>query len=124
MNFLANAPTSWDDTKAIEGKIGEYAIIARRKGDSWYIGGMTNWDAREVEIDLSKILPEGTNFKAEIIRDSENSSRMATDYVREVIDVTSASTLKIKMVKGGGFAVKMTPKMIPVIGDIIKFFTE
>ena len=124
LNFLANAPTSWDDTKALEGKIGEYAIIARRKGDSWYIGGMTDWNSREVEIDLSKILPEGKDFKAEIIKDVENSNRMATDYVREVQEITSATTLKIKMQKGGGFAVKITPKMIPVVDDIIKFFAD
>jgi alpha-glucosidase len=124
LNFLANAPTTWDDTKALEGKIGEYAVIARRKGDSWYIGGMTDWKSREVEIDLSKILPEGKDFKAEIIRDVENSNRKATDYVREVQEITSATTLKIKMQKGGGFAVKITPKMIPVVDDIIKFFAD
>ncbi len=124
LNFIATAPTTWDETKAIEGKIGEYVVVARRKGDSWYIGGMTDWNARDVNIDLSKILPEDTDFKAEIIRDSENSNKNASDYVREIKDVDSTTNLKIKMEKGGGFAIKITPKLIPVIDDIINFFSE
>ncbi len=124
LHFIASAPTSWDDTKALEGKIGEYVVVARRKGDSWYIGGMNDWKERSVEIDLSKILPEDADYKAEIIRDSKNSNRNARDYKREIKDVTSESRLKIDMVKGGGFAVKLTPKRIPIIDDIVRFFTD
>ncbi len=124
LNFIANAPTSWDDTRAIEGKIGEYVVVARRKGDSWYIGGMNNWTARDITIDLSKILPEDEDYKAEIIRDSANSNKMARDYIREIKEVSSDTNLKIRMEQGGGFAIKITPKLIPVIDDIVKFFTE
>jgi len=124
LNFIAHAPTSWDDSKALEGKIGEYVVVARRKGDAWYIGGMNDWNERTVEIDLSKILPEDSDFKAEIIRDSKNSNRLARDYKREVKEVTSESKLKIDMKKGGGFAIKITPKRIPIIDDIVKFFTD
>ena len=55
VEFIANVPTVWDETVALDGKLGEYAVIARRKGDTWYIGAITNWEARTVEIDLNKI---------------------------------------------------------------------
>ena len=57
LNFIANTPTTWDDTKALDGKIGEFVVVARRSGDNWYVGGMNDWIEREVEIDFSKILP-------------------------------------------------------------------
>ncbi len=124
LHFIANTPTTWDDTKALEGKIGEYVVVARRKGDSWYIGGMSDWKGRTVEIDLSQILESDTDYKAEIIRDSVNSDRLPRDYKREVKEVNSESRMKIEMKSGGGFAIKLTPKRIPIIDDIIKFFTD
>ena len=124
LHFIANAPTSWDDTKALEGRIGEYVVVARRKGDVWYIGGMNDWNARTVTVDLSKFLPEDSEYKVEIIRDSKNSDNLPCDYKREIKEVNSDSVLKIDMSKGGGFAMKLTPKRIPIIDDIIRFFTE
>ena len=58
--------------QAIEGKMGEYVVIARRKGDKWYLGGMCGWGGKDVEIDLSKFLPEG-KYLAKIVRDTINS---------------------------------------------------
>ncbi len=110
LKFIATTPTSWDDTKAIEGKIGEYVVLARRKGDSWYIGGMNNQTARDVTIDLSKILPADKNYNVEIVRDCENSNKVASDYILETKEVSSDKILKIRMEQGGGFAMKITPK--------------
>ncbi len=110
LKFIASTPTSWDDTKVIKGKMGEYVVVARRKGDSWYVGGMNDWTARDITIDLSKILPTDGNFYMEIIRDCENSNKMASDYVCETKEVSSDNILKIRMEQGGGFAIKITPK--------------
>jgi len=124
LRFIANAPTTWDDTKVLEAKIGELAVIARRKDDVWYIGGMTDWSERKVTLDLSKILPAETLYKAEIIRDSANSNKLARDYRREVKEVSSTDKLSIIMRQGGGFAVKLTPKKLSFFDDVVKFFTE
>ena len=116
LEFIATTPTTWDDSKAIEGKIGEYVVLVRRNGDTYYIAGMNGGDAREVEIDFSKILPEDTVAKAEIVRDTVNSDKLPRDYKQEVIDVNSESKLKLKMEKGGGFAIKLTPCVIDIFG--------
>lgn len=109
LKFIATTPTTWDDSKAIEGKLGEYAVIARRKGDVWYIAGMADWNGKKVSIDLSKILDAG-DYEAEIIRDSINSNIVASDYKRETKTVSSSDILDLEMKNGGGFAVKLTPK--------------
>jgi len=123
-DFIKTIPTTWDDTKVLEAKIGELAVIARRKDDVWYIGGMTDWSERKVTLDLSKILPAETLYKAEIIRDSANSNKLARDYRREVKEVSSTDKLSIIMRQGGGFAVKLTPKKLSFFDDVVKFFTE
>ncbi len=122
LKFIANAPTSWDETVTLEGKIGEYVVVARRKGDSWYVGGMNDWTARDVSINLSKILHKDKSYNAEIIRDTENSNKLALDYTREIKEVSSDTNLKIRMEQGGGFAIKITPQRISIIDDIIELF--
>ncbi|MFR6032286.1 MAG: glycoside hydrolase family 97 C-terminal domain-containing protein [Bacilli bacterium] len=109
LNFIANTPTTWDDTKALDGKIGEFVVVARRSGDNWYVGGMNDWNEREVEIDFSKILPEDTEYKAEIIRDSVNSNKLARDYKR-IQGCGFNHKNENYHEKGGGFAIKLTPK--------------
>lgn len=108
LDFIAAVPTTWDDTKVIEGKMGDYVVIARRKGDKWYLGGMCGWGGKDVEIDLSKFLPEG-KYLAKIVRDTVNSDDIPEDYKIETMKATSASKLKISMKSGGGFAVKFMP---------------
>jgi alpha-glucosidase len=105
LKYLAEVPTSWDETKVLSGKLGEYIVIARKKGDDWYIGGLTNWTGREVEIDLSKL--GSGNYKAELFTDGINSNRKASDYLFQEKQVSSSDQLKITMKKGGGFAVKL-----------------
>ncbi len=104
--FIAAIPTVWDKTLPINGKVGEYIVMARQKGDTWYVGGLTDWTERDVEVDLS-FLGEG-QFHAEIFRDGINADRVAKDYKREVMNVTSGSKLKLQMAPGGGFVVKIT----------------
>ncbi len=116
LKFMAETPTTWDETKVLEGKIGKYVVIARRSGEDWYIGGMCDWDGKEVDIDLSKILLPGTEYKAEIISDGANAGRVGTDFKYCVKSITSADKLKLKMAPGGGFAVKLSPKSFEIFG--------
>lgn len=103
--FIAKIPTVWDETEALDGKVGEYCIIARRAGDVWYVGGMTNWDEREVEIDLS-FLDEG-NYAATEFVDGPNANKLGRDFLKKSIEVKGGSKLKVKMAQGGGFAMKI-----------------
>lgn len=119
LKFMAETPTTWDETKVLEGKIGKYVVIARRHGKDWYIGGMCDWDGKEVEIDLSKILSPDTDYKAEIIRDGANAGRVGTDFKYCVKSLTSADKLKLKMAPGGGFAVKLSPKNFEIFGIVL-----
>lgn len=119
LKFMAETPTTWDETKVLEGKIGKYVVIARRHEKDWYIGGMCDWDGKEVEIDLSKILSPDTDYKAEIIRDGANAGRVGTDFKYCVKSLTSADKLKLKMAPGGGFAVKLSPKNFEIFGIVL-----
>jgi alpha-glucosidase len=104
--FIADIPTIWDETKAINGKVAEYVTIARRKGDTWYLGSLTNWDARTLEIDLS-FLGEG-KFIAEVFRDGANADRAARDYKKEKIKIPDNRRLTVNMAPGGGYAMIIT----------------
>jgi len=106
-DFIATTPTVFDETIALDGKIGEYVLLARRKADKWYVGAMTNWDGRTIELDLS-FLPEG-NYEAVVFQDGINADREATDYKRELIQVKSGDKIKIKMASGGGWAAQISP---------------
>lgn len=103
-DFIAKIPTVWDQTVALDGKVGEYCIIARRSGDVWYVGGMTNWNEREVEIDLS-FLGEG-NYRVTEFVDGLNANKIARDY-RKVESTLDGRTKKVRMAMGGGFALKI-----------------
>jgi alpha-glucosidase len=104
-DFIAAVPTTFDETVALDGKVGEYVAIARRKGSTWHIGTMTNWDARNLSIDLS-FLGEG-NYKAVIFEDGVNADKDGTDYKRTVVNLTSKDKLNIKLASGGGWAARL-----------------
>lgn len=104
-NFIADIPTVWDKTVALDGKVGEYVAIARQHGNEWYVGALTNWDARELTLDLS-FLGEG-NYTLELFKDGINADRAARDYKKEVLPVPADRKLKIKMAPGGGWAAKI-----------------
>ena len=106
MEFLEAVPSVWDDTKVLKGKVADYIAIARRSGDSWYVGAMTDWDARTLELDLN-FLPEG-NYKMKIWKDGINADKHAADFAMEEMVVTSTSTVKAKMASGGGWVAIIT----------------
>ncbi|MEJ6979675.1 glycoside hydrolase family 97 protein [Pedobacter sp. P351] len=100
-SYITQIPTVYDETVAVGGKVGEFVAIARRKGNVWYVGALTNWTAREIEIDCS-FLEDGV-FKAEIFADGVNADRNAEDYKLEVVDVSKNDKLKIHLSSGGGW---------------------
>lgn len=104
-DFIAAVPTTFNETKAIDAKFGEYLVMARRKGNDWYLGAMTNWTERDLTIDLS-FLPAGS-FQATIFRDGVNADRDATDYVKEIKTINSDSKLMVHLAPGGGLAIRI-----------------
>lgn len=100
--FIAAIPTTWDETRVLNGKIGQYLTIARRKGDVWYVGGMTDWSARDLEIDLS-FLKKGT-YRVECFLDGPNAHRNARDYKKEEWSISGGEKKTLKLAPGGGFA--------------------
>jgi len=103
--FIAEIPTVWNETVMLDGAVGKYIVTARRSGDTWYVGGMTDWDARDLEIDLS-FLGEGA-YSAELFRDGVNAYRAGRDYKKESVDIASRK-LSVHLAPGGGFALKIT----------------
>lgn len=103
-DYIASVPTTFDETVSLDGKVGEFVSIARRKGTTWYLGAMTNWDDREITIDLS-FLGEGS-YKAVIFSDGVNADRNGTDYVRKEVTLTSKDKLTVKLASGGGWAAR------------------
>ncbi len=103
--FIASVPTAWDETRIIEGKMGEYIITARRKGNTWYVGGITNWTPRDITLDLA--FTGKTAAKATLFADGANADRAARDYRKTQFDTTKDSKVKLHMAPGGGFAMKI-----------------
>ncbi|MBN9302241.1 MULTISPECIES: glycoside hydrolase family 97 protein [Dysgonomonas] len=101
--FITDVPVTWDETRALEAKAGEYALVAKRKGNKWYIGGMTNNTERQLEISLD-FLNAGTSYNMTSFEDGINAGRQAMDYRRKESHVKSGDKIQIKMARNGGFA--------------------
>ena len=108
MEFISTVPTVWDETRALCGEVGKYIAMARRSGEEWYVGGMTDWNERTLTLDLS-FLPQGV-YSVELYRDGVNADRRASDYKKEVFDLPLNGLIKVKMAPGGGFAAKIVKK--------------
>ena len=100
-DFIAQIPTTFDETVALDGQLGEYIVIARRKGTTWYVAAMTDWTARDLTIPLS-FLGEG-QFSADIFADGANAMKEATDYKHTKQTATCQDQLKIHLSSGGGW---------------------
>ena len=106
VEFIVSIPNDIDKTVIPAGKIGEYIVSAREKDGKWYVGGMTNWDARDIEVCFD-FLPEGRTFEAVLFVDGVNADKQGEDYRVEKKTVKKGDTLKIHMASGGGFAMKL-----------------
>ena len=104
--FITKVPTVWDDTVGVAGEIGKYAAVARRKGGRWWLGAITNWDARELELSTA-FLGEGV-WKVEAFEDAPDADKDAEHYVRREFTVKAGEPLKVRLAPGGGFAAMFT----------------
>ena len=105
--FIKQIPTVFDETVVLDAKVGDYIVVAKRKGDTWYIGGITDWNSRSVDINLG-FLPEG-DYHAQIFSDGVNADFDATDYVYKTRNIRSSDQLQIHMQPGGGWAAILKP---------------
>ena len=107
--FIAEFPTVWDETVVLDGAISDYIAMARRSGQTWYVGVMSDWSARTVELDLTEILGEGS-YTAEVFRDGANADKLGEDYVHEIIAVPASRKISAAMAPAGGFVLKITKR--------------
>jgi alpha-glucosidase len=107
-DFIVNIPVVWDDIVGLSGKIGDYLMVARRSGKEWFVGALTDWNARDLELDLS-FLPTG-EYVMEIFRDGINADKYTGDYKHLKINTRSGEKMNIHMAPGGGWAARISPK--------------
>ena len=99
--YIASVPVLWDESVVLDAKVGEYVVVARRSGDKWFVGAITNQFGREIDIDLS-FLGEG-KYTLTSFEDGINADRVAIDYKKRTTEVDSQSKIHIKMVNNGGW---------------------
>lgn len=115
VDFMASLPVEVDSTFIASGELGKYIVTVRKKDVNWYIGGMTNWDERDVQLDFS-FLPEGMSYTAVLFKDGVNANKQAEDYRKETICINKDSRLTLHLASGGGFAMKL--ELCPVHGQV------
>ncbi len=102
-DFIAKVPTVWDETRILDGRVGEFIVSAKRKGDIWYIGAITDWNARTIEIDLKALgITSGT---VTMFVDGPNAHRKGVDYQKKTVTVPADGKLKVELAPGGGTAI-------------------
>jgi len=106
MELLGSIPTVWDETKIIDGKVGEYIITARKKGENWFIGSMSNWQPRELKLSLD-FLDASSEYSATFCEDGVNADRYASDYRISEKKLTNKDSITIKLAPGGGFMMRL-----------------
>jgi len=106
-SFIVNIPVVWDDIKVLNAKVGDYLLLARRSGKEWFVGALTDWAGRDMDLDLS-FLPDG-EYSMEIFQDGINADRHACDYRHFKVNVKSGENIKIHLAPGGGWAARIVP---------------
>ena len=105
VDFISGIPTVWDETRVLDAKMGEYIVTARRKGDTWYIGGITDWQERDIELDFSFL--KGKICQGLLYEDGINAHRIGRDFHLKLIHVDKNTRLTVHLAPGGGFAIRM-----------------
>jgi alpha-glucosidase len=101
MKFLGAVPTVFEETKVLDAKVGEYAVMAKKQGNTWFIGAMTNWEARTVELDFSFLTNDKT-YTVDLYTDASDANTNAEHYEHKTIQVTKKTKLQLSLAKGGG----------------------
>ena len=104
--FITSIPTLTDETSILAGELGQYIVTARRRDADWYVGGMTNWDERDLVVDFN-FLPKGKRYKATLFADGINANKQAEDYQMSQFDVDSETQIPLHLASGGGFAIRL-----------------
>jgi len=107
-DFVKTVPTTWDRTTFIDGYPGDYIILARKKGDTWYIGCMTDENPREMEFALDFLDPDN-RYTVTILRDGDDAGDNPQSVAREIREVTARDRISVKMAASGGQAIRLTP---------------
>lgn len=110
-DFITSLFLKTDETKILQGEIGKFIVSARRNGNNWQVGALTNWDERDVQVNFN-FLKDDTTYKVELMRDGMNANKQAQDYKHEIKYVTRDSVLNIHLAKGGGFAMKLSQQKV------------
>jgi len=106
-DFIAKIPVEWDETKLLQGKIEKYTVMARRSGTNWFIGAITNWDARNIELETSFLNPG--KYKLEAIQDGINANARAEDYKKIEIVFNAGDKFILNLASGGGWVARIIP---------------
>jgi alpha-glucosidase len=107
-DFIVKVPVVWDDVKVLKGKVGDYLLLARCSGNEWFVGALTDWSQRDMDLDLS-FLGQG-EYNMEIFQDGINADRYASDYKHMRLEVRSDLKMKIQLAPGGGWVARIIPK--------------
>jgi alpha-glucosidase len=105
-DFLTKIPVEWDETRLLLGKIARYTILARRSGNEWFIGAITNWDERNIDLETNFLEPG--KYMLEAIEDGLKANKRAEDYKRIEMDFQAGDVLKLKLASGGGWVARIT----------------
>ena len=106
-DFLTKIPVVWDDTRLLQGKVAQYTVMARRSGNEWFIGAITNWDERDIELNTGFLEPG--KYRLEAIEDGINANNRAEDYRKIEMDFQAGDVLKLNLASGGGWVARITP---------------
>lgn len=108
IDFITSVPSVWDDTKVLDGKVGEYIAVARRSANTWYVGAMTDWSPREISLNIP--VADDGEYLVELFRDGVNADRAAQDYKREIVPLPADRKMTVKLAPGGGWAARIYKK--------------
>jgi alpha-glucosidase len=105
-DFLKKIPVEWDDTRLLQGKIARYTILARRSGNEWFVGAITDWNERTIDLETGFLEPG--KYRLEAIEDGVNANKRAEDYKKIEMDFQAGEVLKLKLASGGGWVARIT----------------
>ena len=105
MEFLGPVPAVWDDTRVLEAKVGDTILIARKSGQEWYVGALTDWTPRDLTLDFSFLEPG--DYTIEFYQDGANADKYGNDYQKFVKKVKNSDTWQIHLAAGGGWAARI-----------------
>jgi alpha-glucosidase len=106
-DFIRLIPVEWDETRLLEGKMAEYTVIARRSGNEWFVGAITDWNERVIEL-KTDFLQQG-RYRLEAIQDGINAGHRAEDYKRIETEFRTGDVLKLNLASGGGWVARIVP---------------